>query len=125
MAGNLHSGTMHPLVTVTDQDAYSGDTASTGQPDPSKAMALDIRMGYAAVGTLHHKIIVAGVCNDSSITYTSIGFDCTLGGLIFPSRTTTQRGNIPTPAAGTVIYNSSTNKLNFYNGSAWEAVTSA
>ena len=27
--------------------------------------------------------------------------------------------------AGLVIYNKSTNKLNFYNGSAWEVVTSA
>lgn len=27
--------------------------------------------------------------------------------------------------AGLMVYNSTTNKLNFYNGSAWEVVTSA
>lgn len=27
-------------------------------------------------------------------------------------------------SSGTLIYNSSTNKLNFYNGTAWEAITS-
>jgi len=42
-----------------------------------------------------------------------------------PSMTTAQRNLIATPVAGVVIYNNSTNKLNFYNGSAWEAVTSA
>lgn len=30
-----------------------------------------------------------------------------------------------TPVQGALIYNSGTNKLNFYNGSAWEVVTSA
>lgn len=42
-----------------------------------------------------------------------------------PSMTTTERDAISTPIAGLMIYNNSTNKLNFYNGSAWEAVTSA
>ena len=30
-----------------------------------------------------------------------------------------------TVATGAMIYNETTNKLNFYNGSSWEAVTSA
>jgi hypothetical protein len=36
--------------------------------------------------------------------------------------TTAQRDAISTPPAGLVIYNTSTNVLNFYNGSAWGAV---
>ena len=39
-----------------------------------------------------------------------------------PSMTTTQRDAISSPAEGSVIYNTSTNVLNFYNGSAWGAV---
>ena len=42
-----------------------------------------------------------------------------------PSMTTTQRNAIATPLAGVMIYNNTTNKLNFYNGTAWEQVTSA
>jgi hypothetical protein len=38
--------------------------------------------------------------------------------------TATQRDAI-SAVAGLMIYNTDTNKLNFYNGSAWEAVTSA
>lgn len=43
------------------------------------------------------------------------------------SFTTTQRDAIPANqlAAGLTILNSTTGKINFYNGSAWVAVTSA
>ena len=39
-----------------------------------------------------------------------------------PRMTTTQRNAISAPPAGSVIYNSTTNLLNHYNGSAWLAV---
>lgn len=48
----------------------------------------------------------------------------TTQGFLPPRMTSTQRDAIASPVAGLVIYNSTTNKLNFYNGSAWEAVTS-
>lgn len=41
-----------------------------------------------------------------------------------PRMTTTQRDAIPSPTAGMVIYNTTTNKLNVYT-TAWEAVTSS
>jgi hypothetical protein len=43
---------------------------------------------------------------------------------LLPSYTTTERDAL-TARAGLTIFNSTTSKLNFYNGSAWEAVTSA
>lgn len=49
----------------------------------------------------------------------------TTKGLLLPRMTTTQRNAIVSPVAGLAIYNSTTNKLNFHNGSIWEAVTSA
>lgn len=42
-----------------------------------------------------------------------------------PKLTTAERDALAEVEAGAVIYNTTTNKLNFYNGSAWEAVTSA
>jgi hypothetical protein len=48
----------------------------------------------------------------------------TTKGFLPPRMTTTQRNAITTPATGLTIYNTTTNKLNFYNSSAWEAVTS-
>ena len=44
--------------------------------------------------------------------------------VILPMLTDAQRGNL-TPVAGSLIYNSTSNKLQFYNGSAWETVTSS
>jgi trimeric autotransporter adhesin len=49
----------------------------------------------------------------------------TTAGFLPPRMTTAQRDAISSPAAGLMVYNTSTNKLNFYNGTAWEAVTSA
>lgn len=49
----------------------------------------------------------------------------TTKGFLPPVLTTAQRDAISSPAEGLMIYNTTTNKLNFYNGSAWEAVTSA
>jgi hypothetical protein len=49
----------------------------------------------------------------------------TTKGFLPPRMTTVQRDAITSVPAGLTIYNTTTNKLNFYNGSAWEAVTSA
>ena len=46
----------------------------------------------------------------------------TTKGFLPPRMTTIQRGNIPSPSFGLVIYNTTTNKLNLYNGTTWEEV---
>lgn len=51
--------------------------------------------------------------------------DSTTGGFLPPRMTGTQRDAISTPAAGLMIYNTTTGKLNFKGASGWEAVTSA
>ena len=56
-----------------------------------------------------------------------LAVEATDRGFLLPRLTTTQRDAISVVTAdnGLMIYNTTTNKLNFYNGSAWEAVTSA
>jgi hypothetical protein len=49
----------------------------------------------------------------------------TTQGLLFPRMTTAERDAISAPAAGLVIYNTSTNKLNLRVAAAWEVITSA
>jgi len=44
--------------------------------------------------------------------------------LILPKYTTTERNNL-NAIEGEIIYNTSTNKINFYNGSSWEVITSS
>jgi hypothetical protein len=45
--------------------------------------------------------------------------DSTTQGFLPPRMTTTQKTNISSPAAGLVVYDSTTNKLCCYNGSTW------
>lgn len=49
----------------------------------------------------------------------------TTTGAFIPNKLTTTQRNALTGAAGMTIYNTTTNKLNMHNGSAWEAVTSS
>lgn len=49
-------------------------------------------------------------------------------GRILPEMTTAERDALDEETdlfAGLVIYNTTTNKINFYTGAAWEVVTSA
>jgi hypothetical protein len=50
--------------------------------------------------------------------------DSTTQGFLPPRMTTAQRDAITSVPAGLMIYNTSLNKLNFYNGTTWETVTS-
>ena len=72
-----------------------------------------------------------------SVTTTSVGVGITTPnaaamldvtsttrGFLPPRMTTVQRDAITSVPAGLMVYNTTTNKLNFYNGSAWEAVSS-
>ncbi len=53
-----------------------------------------------------------------------LGCVSTTQGFLPPAMTSTQRDAITLPTEGICIYNLTTHKLNFYNGSAWAAVTS-
>jgi hypothetical protein len=48
--------------------------------------------------------------------------ESTTKGFLPPRMTDTQRDAITSPATGLMIYNTTTNKVNFYNGSAWRAI---
>lgn len=62
--------------------------------------------------------------NGNVATNSSSVLECisTTKGFLPPRMTTAQRDSIVTPATGLVIYNTTTNVLNFYNGAAWGAV---
>jgi hypothetical protein len=71
----------------------------------------DIRVSGAG------SMVVGGASVNASAKFQ---IDSTTKGFLPPRMTTTQRGNIGSPAAGLVIYNTSTNKLNFYDGTTWQ-----
>lgn len=75
--------------------------------------ALTPAQGAALIARVHDetlKSVLTDVFNDAFTAVTTAERDALAGDDLF---------------AGRMVYNSTTNKLNFYNGSAWEVVTSA
>jgi hypothetical protein len=66
-----------------------------------------------------------GLLTTSPAASAAVEISSTTGGLLLPRLTTTERDAISSPAAGLLIYNTTTGKLNVRGASAWEAVTSA
>ena len=80
-------------------------------------------VGTIAAQTVNAVEIRTGISSSSAGTLAS-GF--TKDGIPFvASHTTTTRDALTVVIAGSIILNTTTSKLNFYTGSAWEAVTSA
>ncbi|MBC7743883.1 MAG: hypothetical protein H7096_02135, partial [Flavobacterium sp.] len=48
----------------------------------------------------------------------------TTAGFLPPRMTTTERNAVVTPATGLLVYNTSTSQLNYYNGTAWQPISS-
>ena len=100
-----------------DQDANSA-SAATG-------LAIDVI--NAGAGAAYGVTVTNGRSGFGTATpVASAIVECasTTQGFLPPRMTTTQRDAISSPAAGLIIYNTSTNKLNVYT-TAWEQVTSA
>jgi len=67
--------------------------------------------------------ITQGTTSDSFSTYNAsakLQVDSTTQGFLPPRMTTTQRDAISTPASGLMVYNTTTNKAQCYNGTAWQ-----
>jgi hypothetical protein len=65
---------------------------------------------------------------DSSATYSKSSGAVAVKSLILPTYSTEVDAltvQIPNPVAGMLVFNSFTGKLNFFDGSTWEVVTSA
>ena len=86
--------------------------------------ALDVHTGTALFGAV-------GVGTTSvrcNVDFNAAGYDGGAGTasfMILPRVSNAERGNLTNLMSGALVYNTSTNKLNFYNGSAWRAVTDA
>ena len=104
--------TFKTAMTVTASNGYIGFGKTA--PDSS------------AVGSFNARLDVTGSHNAMAIAVTG---SVDLGGaagdarLILPRLNNAQRNGIASPMTGTLVYNSQTNKLNFYNGTVWRALT--
>lgn len=127
-----------PFVITNTGDVGIGTTTPTVKFDVVGAGAFSGNLNVVGAGTFSGNLIVDTntLFVDSANNVVAIGtatpnvasklqIDSTTQGFLPPRMTTGQRDAITTPPAGLMIYNTTTNKLNFANGTAWEAVTSA
>jgi hypothetical protein len=79
-----------------------------------------------SIGSLFGRFNSTGLVVGSSVinSKAKLQVDSTTQGFLPPRMTTTQRNAITSVPAGLMIYNTSLNKLNVYNGTTWETVTS-
>ena len=78
---------------------------------------------FSAVSAVVETVSATSGCIGSGCNSTAIlDVNSTTKSFLPPRMTTTQRNAVASPAAGSVIYNTTTNLLNHYNGSAWLAV---
>ena len=73
------------------------------------ALALDVDTNYVKLANLNSLIA---------------SYQASLPGLAAKNMTTGQRDAMVSPAAGLIIFNTTTSKLNVFTGSAWQVITS-
>ena len=102
-----------PRILRSQQDyklkVQSGGTITldTG-PDTGKVL---VPTGFVGLGT--------------SIPAAILDVQTTTSGIRFPNMTTTQKNAMTGMQKGTVIFDTTLNKLCVYNGTAWQTITSA
>lgn len=94
---------------------YDGTGTSAGSPPgaPNTAYSVQINNGTSWFG----QGVVIG--DDSIASSAILELESNTRGILIPRMTTTARDAIGTPATGLEIYNTSTNRFNYYNGTAW------
>lgn len=72
------------------------------------------------------RIVGSGIgVNATAASNVAFQIDSTTKTFVLPRMSTTQRNAISSPLEGSMVYNTTTKKLNLYTGSAWEAITSS
>jgi hypothetical protein len=98
--------------SITAYDS-NGNMALNAANNGNRSIALK---GLGSSGA----VLIGNITTGNGTSYSAIlRADSTTQGFLPPRMTTTQKNAIASPAAGLVVYDSTTNKLCCYNGSTW------
>jgi Chaperone of endosialidase len=124
-----HNGTGNPPGEIRLAGNYGLGTAAIGAYNTA-ASSLIIGNSYNSYqfGQIVYARNTVWMQNDASTqpSYSAaaiMNLQSTTKGFVMPRMTTAQRDAIASPITGLEVYNSSTNKKNYYNGSTWIELT--
>ncbi|MDP3723084.1 MAG: LamG domain-containing protein [Candidatus Omnitrophota bacterium] len=106
----LSAAEITDLYNAGAGNAYRTSTAIGGWTDDGTVVRLSTGSDAVGIGTT------------SPAATALLDLTSTTKGLLAPRMTTTQRDAITSPAAGLLLYNTTTNAYNVYNGTSWGAV---
>jgi hypothetical protein len=118
-------GTRLRILTNSSVDGISGSVINSALDFTSNNLILSSK---AASTTSNVYVIPTSftslsgsvlVNTTTDVASSVLTVNSTTKGVLFPRMTTTQKNAIASPAAGLVVYDSTTNKLCCYNGSTW------
>jgi len=99
-------------------DWLAGSTGGGALPSDNSASGMDLTASIMRL--VGNGNLLIGTTTDVASSILTI--QSTEKGVLIPRMTDTQRDAIVSPAEGLIIYNLTTNKINFHNGSSWRAV---
>lgn len=102
-------------IVINPSDEYSSKVSVTN------------RWGIFQMGASDNNYFAGSVFVGTTTTANSpaiLTLESTTKGFLYPRMTTTNRNSIANVVAGLTIYNTSTNTIDFYNGSAWVTTSS-
>lgn len=113
-------------ITTTNTGAIITGICTATDFEGAGATAADFPKGLTGIAVTATGNLTVGthIANGAGVNLATAGA-ITKRFMVLPTVTTTQRDALTNTVAGALVYNSSTNKLNFYTGSAWEVVTSS
>ena len=102
--------------------AASSLGADAGNPDGASIVAVGgAQAGYKSVGLRSNRAIISAGSAVNIVDSAMLQVDSTTQGFLPPRMTTAQRTAIVSPAAGLIVYDTTTNKSYTYDGTAWQA----
>ncbi len=113
-ASSTAKGFLIPRMSTSERDAITSPATGLMLFNTTTA-----HFNYYALGNWSE---IGSALGTTTVAASSAVFDAnsTTKGVLLPRVTTAQRDAIPSPATGLVLYNSDTNKFQFYNSVSWK-----
>lgn len=131
-SGIFSAGATYPTINQSGSAAYVGNFMSIREQALGSGQSYFARWGTNtldnALGT-HTDLWTVTNTGKQSIgsgplhPSAALEINSTTQGVLIPRMTTTQRNAISSPATGLMIFNTTINRCNWYNGSTWDTVS--